>query len=217
MKRRVVKIGGSLADHAMWDGRVADWLDRQPEAHCVLLTGGGVWAEQIRVLDRTGTLPAESAHHLAIRAMTLLAWTLSQTEPRWPLVGDWHDLRRSLDAVSAARTVIFDPAVFLRSVEPLLPGPILPVGWEVTSDSIAARIACLLDADELVLLKSAWPQHVQLKQMVSAGYVDRYFETASRGIRRLRFVDLPSSGRELILDQASRRADPDATDLNATS
>ena len=57
--------------------------------------------------------------------------------------------------MSQSETRILAPGNFLREVEPGLPGPKLPVGWDVTSDSIAARVAVLFDVAELVLLKSS--------------------------------------------------------------
>ena len=53
--------------------------------------------------------------------------------------------------------MIFDPSRFLETIEPTLDGETLPQSWDVTSDSIAARIARLLTCHELVLLKSCLP------------------------------------------------------------
>ena len=54
--------------------------------------------------------------------------------------------------------VIFDAADWLENEEAQQPGCRLPQGWGVTSDSIAARLAEVLGADELVLLKSMLPR-----------------------------------------------------------
>ena len=66
----------------------------------------------------------------------------------------------------------------------------LPIGWEVTSDSIAARIAELTGSVELVLLKSTLPPAgASVSQLVANGYVDDWFQHAwTTG--RLRCVDL---------------------------
>ena len=54
-------------------------------------------------------------------------------------------------------TLVFDVTGFMRQIEPRLQGSKLPYGWSVTSDSIAARVAAVLAAGELVLLKPALP------------------------------------------------------------
>ena len=52
----------------------------------------------------------------------------------------------------------------------------LPHSWNVTSDSVAARLAEILDAD-LVLLKSMAPPSNSIRDWASAGYVDPFFPT----------------------------------------
>src|SRR5690606_33918929 len=99
----------------------------------------------------------------------------------------------SIDAVEptcATGLYLFDPRRFLETVEPHLPGEALPIGWQTTSDSIAARVARVLTAGELVLLKSAppdarwWPSTA-----AERGYVDKHFPVAAAGLV-VRCVDL---------------------------
>ena len=53
-------------------------------------------------------------------------------------------------------------------------GTPLPERWNVTSDSIAARVARALNADELVLLKSvAWPDG-DIAEAARRGIVDEH-------------------------------------------
>ncbi len=83
----------------------------------------------------------------------------------------------------------------MRDVEPTLPGKKLPADWSVTSDSIAARIAITLSADELVLLKSASlpnAANCDIQEMSNAGYVDGFFVELANSINRVRFVNLRS-------------------------
>ena len=105
-------------------------------------------------------------------------------------------LRASIEGPSATDTrhnagapIILDVESFLRDVEPAMPGEALPRNWGVTSDSIAARVAVALDADELVLLKSRLPSGT-LDALVAGRYVDRYFPRAVRPLGSVRCVDL---------------------------
>ncbi len=60
----------------------------------------------------------------------------------------------------------------------------------VTSDSIAARLAHALRADELVLLKSRLPQPPCTAATAAlAGYVDDYFPQAISVACRVRYVN----------------------------
>jgi hypothetical protein len=124
------------------------------------------------------------------------------------LVAEWNGLRRRLLQMlpeGKSGTIIFDVSGFMRQIEPRLPGIHLPHGWNVTSDSIAARIAAALPAGELVLLKSTLPgQAPQSAQaLADMGYVDEQFPQIAREVRMIRCVNLlesdPDKVREIVL------------------
>jgi hypothetical protein len=89
---------------------------------------------------------------------------------------------------------VFDPEKWLQDEEPVTPGCVLPAEWTVTSDSIAARLAQCLDADELVLIKSSLPEDDAMVYAAAEGYVDSFFVTVASSIRVIRCVDLRGSG-----------------------
>jgi aspartokinase-like uncharacterized kinase len=190
MGTRVVKVGGSLWAQDSPVVLLQSWLRCQPRAHNVLVPGGGEYAEQIRRLDQGHPGTNEAAHWLAIRAMSLLAWTIGQLDARWTYQDNWHGLCRTITESLEPCTVVFDPANFLRVCEPGLTGIRLPIGWQVTSDSIAARVAGLLGAHELVLLKSSLPSASCALQASQQGFVDPFFPEASRACQSIRCVDL---------------------------
>ncbi len=66
----------------------------------------------------------------------------------------------------------------------------LPQTWDVTSDSIAARLAKELRADELVLLKSQDAPCQDSQRLSDVGYVDPRFPHVACGIPRIRYVNL---------------------------
>ena len=153
---RVVKVGGSLLDcPGLWR-LLTVWLDAQPALDNLLIVGGGELANQVRQLDQRYGLPQDTSHSLAIRAMHLNGFVLSQLVPGalWMATyGEW--IRRP--ATTGQDRWFFAVEPFLRRDEPELPGVRLPSGWHVTSDSIAARLAVVCQARELVLLKSTIP------------------------------------------------------------
>jgi hypothetical protein len=59
----------------------------------------------------------------------------------------------------------------------------LPVGWQVTSDSIAAAVATANRADLLLAKRVPPPGPASdLESLAAAGWVDEHFPTAARGL-----------------------------------
>lgn len=194
---RILKLGGSLFTWPHLPRAFHNWLANQPPAFNILLAGGGPFADAIRDADHNFALGDELAHWLSIDALAITAQILAAAFPEFPLVTEFTVLKDYISTRSPAG-IVFEPREFLLHHEAHLPGPILPHDWTVTSDSIAARLAELLPADELVLLKSADAPTSSLPELVKAGYVDHHFPTASAAIHELRFVNLryyfPTSG-----------------------
>lgn len=110
---------------------------------CIVLTGGGRFADAVRELDSCWQLPAQRAHQLAIEAMRLNSQFLRTQLPVVPFAP-------SLEAIvsAAVPTVLADPLIATRELS-------LPASWEVTSDSIAMALAAALGADAVLLVKAA--------------------------------------------------------------
>ncbi|HEY2148142.1 MAG TPA: hypothetical protein VGH32_09405, partial [Pirellulales bacterium] len=87
--------------------------------------------------------------------------------------------------------LIFDPKQFLKAIEPTLDGARLPASCDVTSDSIAARIAQVLREDELALLKSCLPADAAstIELASQSNYVDRGLPRFAGELPRVRFVN----------------------------
>ena len=74
-----------------------------------------------------------------------------------------------------------------------MPGDSLPQTWEVSSDSIAARVAEVLSAEELVLGKStSISAESDWQQRADEGFVDQYFPEIATRIPIVRWVNLRS-------------------------
>jgi aspartokinase-like uncharacterized kinase len=187
MSPTVVKVGGSLFDVPDLGTRLSGWLAQQRQASgrsLVLVPGGGATADVVRALDRSHGLGEERSHRLALQAMAFNAHFLANLIERAAVVADAEALRRSLDQ---GLVPVLDAAAFLAADD------VLPHTWAATSDSVAARLAALLGARELVLLKSTPPPPVaDWEEAGRLGFVDSVFAAMVPQGLRVRGVDLRS-------------------------
>jgi aspartokinase-like uncharacterized kinase len=186
MVQRVVKVGGSLFTFCGLPSALRDWLAEQPPATNILVAGGGEMADVVRGWDARFRLGETSSHWLCVEVLRVTARLLAELLPECQLITDFDQLRR-VGQDSPGSTVVFCPAQFLRAVEAALGLPPLPQTWDVTSDSLAARLAEGLGAYELVLLKSGDPP---ASGDVGTDYVDRHFATTASQLPAVRFVNL---------------------------
>jgi aspartokinase-like uncharacterized kinase len=85
---------------------------------------------------------------------------------------------------------VLAPRWFIENVDRLARDP-LPETWEVTTDSIAARVAVYLGAGELRLVKSAGLVGMRNRaEAARAGFVDPAFPAVSAPLARLAVVNL---------------------------
>ena len=146
-------------------------------------------ADAIRGADRDFGIGEETCHWLCIDALSVTARIVAAVMPDFPLISSFADLK-SAKMTQPSGAFIFDPRELLAHHEGRLPDYPLPHNWTVTSDSIAARIAQCLRADELVLLKSVDQPNGSLIDLAALGYVDRYFPIAAAKLPPPRFVNL---------------------------
>jgi aspartokinase-like uncharacterized kinase len=142
----------------------------------LLVPGGGEVANAVRQLDRCHGLGEEDSHWLALRAVALNAYFLGRLLPDVPVLATpeaWE------------RVAILDVFRFACADEER--EGCLPHCWEVTSDSLAARVAIVAGAAELVLLKSVTiPPEMNWEEAGRAGLVDARFASvlaAAPGLR----------------------------------
>ena len=183
----VVKVGGSLLE---WEGlpaALAGHLGGLGTARPLLVAGGGSAADFVRRLDSRHGFGENRAHGLALRALDLSAHALAETAPGLVVA----EGPRGLGVVwLAGKIPVLAPRRFLDEFDRASTGP-LPERWEVTSDSIAARLATLLGAGELHLLKSRGLDGlVTVRGAADAGLVDPYFPAAAAGLARVVVVNL---------------------------
>jgi len=141
----VVKVGGGLAATPGLLPRIGKAVALAARGHpLVVIPGGGPFADQVRAFDRGHQLSADAAHWMAILAMDQYAFALCDVIPGSRLVEDGAAIQA---AHAEGQVPVLAPARWLRATDEL------PHTWDVTSDSLAAYLATLLGADQLVLVK----------------------------------------------------------------
>jgi len=206
---RVVKVGGSLFDCEQFPRLLTDWL-AQP-THCracdagkpqptinVMIAGGGNLVDHIRQLDRRFELSAKTAHWMSINAMSATARLLSHLVGTDEPTLSWEALQSRL-LERSSHPIVFDVHQWLLDVEPGQAGVRLSHDWRTTSDSISARLACVLAADELALLKSIdAPPKNDWRFAADHNMVDAFFPEVATDVAHITWVNLRNTKRPTL-------------------
>ncbi len=177
---RVIKLGGSLAGSE----ELPCWLRACVAAgggSTVLVPGGGRWADEVRDAQLREGFDDAMAHRLALRAMECYGRHLVAMQPGLVPAAGMEAMRLAL---SQGRVPVWMPH------DMVVAEPAIPQSWEMTSDSLAAWLAGLLAAEELVLVKSldAIDAQATVAQMAERGWVDPCFPRYAEGCRRVRLL-----------------------------
>lgn len=162
----IIKLGGSLADSSL----LKEWLDcieTSRQNKTVIVPGGGMFAEQVRKSQKQWHFSDEVAHSMALLAMQQMALLFQGINRRLQIAGTAEAIQHIFRRQQA---VIWSPDIaWLEQAE-------VPASWEVTSDSLAAWMATKMNADRLVLVKSAKiPEPGTIPQLTDMGLVDKAF------------------------------------------
>ena len=187
----VLKLGGSLLDWPGLPGACSAVLGTLASPRVVLVVGGGAIVDALRRHDQTHRLGEGRSHALALRAMDLTAHLAAAIVPGLVVVD-------AIDALSPAwdrgQIPVLAPRLVLDE-DDRSSASALPHCWEVTSDSIAARLAVLLGASELILLKSvSAPPGLDRDGAAALGLVDPSFPRASLPIPRVALLNAREPG-----------------------
>ena len=162
----VVKLGGSL----LASGALPDWLRLlekcRRHARLVVVPGGGPFADTVRETQRQVGFDDVIGHRMALLGMRQMGELIcGYGLGKFSLVDGLPSL------IGNERIVVYCPSATQFG------GWSLPADWRVTSDSIALKIATLLEASGLVLVKSVPPKPGEWSgaTLAQRGYVDDFF------------------------------------------
>ena len=135
--KQVVKIGGSL-----FPKYAVELADKLKNTSSLIILGGGEFANLIRKYDAVMNFSDEVNHWQAIDCMDIIAKLVNDKVSSTRLAYSIEDAQKISDN---GLTPIFVVSEFLKKEDPF------ECTWDVTSDSIAAYIAHLLNAKLLIV------------------------------------------------------------------
>jgi aspartokinase-like uncharacterized kinase len=193
----IIKLGGSLLVMPDWPTRVAELVrDRAAIRPVLIVVGGGAIVDGLRAIDAAAPQDAALVHELAIGLMGTTARLVADAIAA-PLVTDQAE----------ASAAVLDVPRWL-SCDGRLRG--LPVGWNVTSDSIAASIAAVMHADLLLVKRVPPPDSThaeRLESLVRSGWIDGGFSLAAAGLTRITWAAPTSVPEPSVCRTAVDRGD----------
>ena len=186
----VYKLGGSLLDLPDLGGRLKSLWSSRPEERRLLIVGGGRFADVIREWDDRFRLGDEDAHELAVMSLALSESLIDRMIPRLVNVTDFQDAL----GLSAGETGLVSLADLLELGDEA--GEFIPRNWEFTTDAISAWVASMVEAVELVLLKSTdCGESPTVAGLQSEGKLDGEFANFRDETTPVRWINLRSENR----------------------
>jgi len=170
----VVKLGGSL----MQSPYLQNWLTVITElgrGKIVIVPGGGLFADQVRVAQRRLHFDDATAHKMALRAMEQFGLLLQSMEPR--LIPASSETEISDLLLSKLTPIWFPYNMVAENTE-------IQASWDITSDSLALWLTEQLNYQNLILIKSKIPKNnnYSAKFLAQEGYLDKAFANALNNI-----------------------------------
>ncbi len=163
----VVKLGGSLTgSDALLKCLNSVDQNYQP-GEVVIVPGGGAFADQVRLAQQHWQFDDHTAHRMAVLAMQQMALLFKGIKSQFAIAGSLTDISKQLNQ---QKTVIWSPDISE------LDDAGIQATWDITSDSLAAWLAEILSASELILVKSAIiDSGLSLQGLAEQGIVDKAF------------------------------------------
>ncbi len=167
----MIKLGGSL----LGTPALMHWLNiiqEHGDGRVVIVPGGSVFADAVREAQLISNINDRTAHHLALLAMDQYGLMLAGMKNGLVTASSELELaERSYQH----RGIVWLPSNMVMMDEDI------PQSWEVTSDSLSAWLAKKINANFLVIVKSANLSHypvsdgIDVQQLIDDEIVDPQF------------------------------------------
>lgn len=163
----VVKLGGSLLNACDLQETLIQLADHGA-GQLVIVPGGGVFAEQVRYLQKELCIDDITAHRMALRAMEQFGDILTSLEPRY------HPAT-TIDAINGWLDKHEIPVWF--PFDMVADNPAIKASWDITSDSLSLWLANSIHCQNLALLKSTVPDDndYSAQHLSQFGFLDPAF------------------------------------------
>lgn len=195
----VVKLGGSL----LGTPELQIWLDilaREGDGRVVIVPGGGVFADAVRVAQKVGNFNDATAHHAALLAMDQFGLVMEGLQPELATAASELEIsERSWQH----RAIVWLPSRMVLADDDI------PKSWDVTSDSLAAWLTAKLGAEELILVKysDTIDTRFTVPQLISKNVLDPSFDQFAASLNCPVSV-IGKQGYRLVLDKLLSRQQP---------
>lgn len=112
---------------------------------CIVVPGGGEFAENIRISQKQLNFSDEIAHKMAILAMSQYGYFLTEINKNISIVRNINEIKKIKENKDSF--LLLPDYSFENNID-------LPKSWSFSSDSIALWLAIFMNADKLVIVKS---------------------------------------------------------------
>ena len=161
----IIKLGGSLLS----SGSLREWLSIIVEhgaGKLVIVPGGGIFANQVRVAQQKWKFDNKAAHQMALLAMEQYAHLLQSYAPDLVLAGSIEGIGK---AISLNQLPVWLPFKMINACQNV------SANWNLTSDSLALCLAEQLNAEHVMLIKSLSSNKLNARQLSEYEMVDKDF------------------------------------------
>ncbi|KAF3981767.1 MAG: uridylate kinase [Methylococcales symbiont of Hymedesmia sp. n. MRB-2018] len=164
---KVIKLGGSLMSDRATLKNCLDSIEQNSQDKIVIVPGGGVFADQVRTVQKQWQFNEQIAHEMAILAMQQMALLFKSIKTTFQTAKNITAIQQAWLKYSV---VIWSPDIkYLNESS-------IKANWSVSSDSLAAWLAKQLKAEELILVKSAdIPLLMDIQTQQQQGILDLAF------------------------------------------
>lgn len=149
------------------------WLDSiqkfSRNHNVVIVPGGGEFADNVREMQRQIKFDEQTAHRLALLAMSQYGYLMAGLNSTIQIV---DDISKLLSEMDKQLPLLWLPNCLLDDFSEI------PASWDYSSDSVAVWLASKLAARQLILVKSIAINSPgsSLNQLVENSYIDKGFQ-----------------------------------------